>query len=215
MRKGEAKMRHTYRKLYATAFAVSWLLFALTMGAVELQGGKGTKLELIKIYCQAKKDSSIKLMLRKEPIEVIAKGQAVLEWSQGKIWSEMITARLLRKEVKAKETLGTVVDAEAVGNVRLEMDLETEEGQKAHVTGSCKRLQIDPKESLLIMTGSPQITVRGISPEISQALGKAGKIVMWLETGELLFEPGDEDVFPEVNVQVERKPATKEGAEKK
>jgi len=185
------------------------------MGAVELQGGKGTKLELIKIYCQAKQASSIKLMLRKEPIEVIAKGQAVLEWSQGKIWSEMITARLARKNTKVKDTIGAIIDAEAVGNVKLEMDLETEDGQKAHVTGSCKRLQIDPKESLLIMTGSPQITVRGVSPEISQALGKAGKIVMWLETGELLFEPGEEDVLPEVNVQVERKPATKEGTEKK
>ncbi len=177
--------------------------------ALALQEVSGGQFEFVKVYCIGQRGSSIKLMLRKEPIEVIAYGGAVIEWSQGRIQSDTVIARLIQKGVQGKGVLGTVVSAEAMGNVSLDMRMDVEGERKAHVVGSCKRLQIDPKESLLIMTGSPQIKVSGISPEVSQALGKAGRITMSLESGELLFEPGDEQLLPEVNVQIERKPPEK------
>lgn len=182
--------------------------------AVALRGAQSGQFEFVKIYCEGQRGTSIKLMLRKEPIEVLAKGGAVIEWSQGKIQGDTVVAKLAQKGAQERGIFGTVTSAEAFGNVRVDMDVEVGGGRRAHVVGSCKRLQIDPKESLLIMTGSPQITVTGISPEVSRALGKAGRITMWLESGELLFEPGDEQLVPEINVQIERKPPEKKAEEK-
>lgn len=208
------------RNLVPASFAMCLLFTALVWRATvsenasSVSGGSGGQFEFVKIYCTGQRGSSIKLMLRKQPIEVVAYGGAVIEWSQGRIQSDTVTARLIQKDIQGKGVLGTVISAEATGNVALDMKVEVEGGRKAHVVGSCKRLQIDPKESLLIMTGSPQIKVSGISPEVSQALGKAGRITMNLESGELLFEPGDEQLIPEVNVQIERK-AIERAPEKK
>lgn len=203
------------RSLVPASFAMCLLFTALiwratvSENAQSVSSGSGGQFELVKIYCTGQRGSSIKLMLRKEPIEVIAYGGAVIEWSRGKIQSDTVTAKLVQKGIQGKGVLGAIISAEAMGNVALDMKVEVEGGRKAHVVGSCKHLQIDPKESLLVMTGSPQIKVSGISPEISQALGKAGRITMNLESGELLFEPGDEQLIPEVNVQIERKEVEK------
>ncbi|MCS7253532.1 MAG: hypothetical protein RMK18_00330 [Armatimonadota bacterium] len=207
---------HTCRcAILLASFAVCCALVMLmwhetaTENAPVFQGASGGQFELVKIYCEGQQGSSIKLLLRSKPIEVVARGGAVIEWSQGRIRSDTVIAKLAQRGVQGKGILGTIILAEAIGNVKLDIKVEVESGRRAHVIGSCKHLQIDPKESLLIMTGSPQITVGGISPEVSQALGKAGKIVMHLESGELIFEPGDEQLIPEINVQFERKPSEK------
>lgn len=173
--------------------------------AIVVKGTPGTPFELLKIYCESKKDASIKLLLRTRPIQLIAQGQAVIEWSDGEIRCDKLIAKLVEAtEEGNQKRLATLVAAEAIGNVQLNLKIEVQQGRKALVQGKCERLELDPARSQLIMTGAPQLVVEGIAPEVPRAVGKAGRIVVSLETGEVSFETGAEKVTPEVNVQFKR-----------